>query len=261
MDKLDLFSSPLPSPLSRKKNSGGRSKKTLAGIHRLRTSQGRLPRRNSISPSFLQPHGHPVEGIKESLPHLKRDALSVLSNACYHPNNAILTVVGDMTADESVPPSPPYWKMAIKQVPKEDFKATSCNRPRPIKIDRNITQANLRLMPESAGGNPDYYTANVMNYILGGGGFASRLTEEIRNKRGLAYSVASFFDPGKYPGSFQIVLQTKNASAREAISLSLQQMELIRKEPVPEKELEGSRNIWSGVFRCDLTLRQSLPTF
>jgi len=55
-----------------------------------------------------------------------------------------------------------------------------------------------------------------MNYILGGGGFSSKLVEEIRIKRGLAYAVDSFFDPGKHPGSFQIALQTKNASARRS---------------------------------------------
>ncbi len=100
-----------------------------------------------------------------------------------------------------------------------------------------------------------------MNYIFGGGGFASRLTEEVRNKRGLAYSVYSFFDPGKYPGSFQIELQTKNSSAREAISLSLQQMERIRKEPVSEKELEGARKYLIGSFPMRFDNQSKLANF
>jgi zinc protease len=100
-----------------------------------------------------------------------------------------------------------------------------------------------------------------MNYILGGGGFSSRLVEEIRNKRGFAYSVASFFDPGKYPGAFQIVLQTKNASAREAISLALQQMERIRKEPVSEKELEGAKRYLIGSFPMRLDTQGKLANF
>jgi zinc protease len=100
-----------------------------------------------------------------------------------------------------------------------------------------------------------------MNYILGGGGFASRLVEEIRNKRGLAYSVASIFDAGKYPGSFEIVLQTKNASAREAISLALKQMERIRKEPVSEKELEGAKKYLIGSFPLRLDTQGKLASF
>jgi zinc protease len=85
--------------------------------------------------------------------------------------------------------------------------------------------------------------------------------EEIRNKRGLAYSVASFFDPGKYPGSFQIVLQTKNASAKEAFSLSRQQMERIRQELVSEKELEGAKKYLVGSFPMRLDTQGKLANF
>ena len=100
-----------------------------------------------------------------------------------------------------------------------------------------------------------------MNYILGSGGFGSRLVEEIRNKRGLAYSVTSFFDPGKYPGSFEIVLQTKNASAREAISLALQQVERIRKEPVSERELESAKKYLIGSFPMRFNTQAKLANF
>jgi zinc protease len=100
-----------------------------------------------------------------------------------------------------------------------------------------------------------------MNYILGGGGFASRLMEEIREKRGLAYSVKSFFDPGRYPGSFQIVLQTKNESAREAIGLARQQVERMRKQMVTEKELEGAKKYLIGSFPLRLGTQKKLASF
>jgi zinc protease len=100
-----------------------------------------------------------------------------------------------------------------------------------------------------------------MNYILGGGGFSSRLVEEIRIKRGLAYSVMSYFDAGKYPGSFQIVLQTKNSSAREAISIALQQMERIRKDSVSDKELEGAKKYLIGSFPLRLDTQGKLASF
>jgi zinc protease len=100
-----------------------------------------------------------------------------------------------------------------------------------------------------------------MNYILGGGGFSSRLVETIRNRRGLAYSVASFFDPGKYPGSFQIALQTKNSSAREAIALSFQEMERIQVELVSEKELEGAKRYLIGSFPMRLDTQGKLANF
>ena len=73
--------------------------------------------------------------------------------------------------------------------------------------------------------------------------------------------MASFFEPGKSPGSFQIVLQTKNPSAREAISLSLQQMERIRKEPVSEKELEGAKRYLIGSFPMRFDTQGKLANF
>ena len=109
--------------------------------------------------------------------------------------------------------------------------------------------------------NPDYYALTVMNYILGGGGFGSRLMDEIRVKRGLAYSVGSFFDPKKFQGTFQVVLQTKNASALEAISLAMKQMEQIRKEPVSAEALQLAKNYLIGSFPMRFDTQGKLVNF
>jgi zinc protease len=148
------------------------------------------------------------------------------------------------------------------EIPRLPFMTKYEKGQKTVKINRPITQANIIL--GNAGlsrENPDFYAVTVMNYILGGGGFSSRLMEVIRNKRGLAYSVASFFDPGKFPGSFQIVLQTKNSSANEAISLSLQQMKRIQKELVSEKELEGAKRYLIGSFPMRLDTQGKLANF
>jgi zinc protease len=172
-------------------------------------------------------------------------------------------VVGDINTDKVKTKLMPHltkWSMA--EVPKAPFVTAFPKEKKTIKINRPITQANIILGHSGVNrSNPDYYTLTVMNYILGGGGFTSRLVKEIRNKRGLAYSVASFFDPGKYPGSFQVVLQTKNSSTREAISLSLQQMERIRKELVSEKELETAKKYLIGSFPMRLDTQAKLVNF
>ena len=150
----------------------------------------------------------------------------------------------------------------MAEIPKIPFKTSFAKETKTVKIDRGITQANIILGHAGVSrDNPDYYALTVMNYILGGGGFSSRLTEEIRNKRGLAYSVASFFDTGKYPGSFQIALQTKNSSAREAIALSLQEVERIRKELISEKELDGAKKYLIGSFPMRLNTQGKLTSF
>jgi len=153
-------------------------------------------------------------------------------------------------------------KWPVGEIPKLPFVSKFEKEQKTVKVNRPITQANVVLGHAGVSrGNPDFYAITVMNYILGGGGFASRLMGEIRNKRGLAYSVGSFFDPGKYPGSFQIVLQTKNSSAHEAIALSIQEMERIQKELVSEKELEGAKKYLIGSFPMRFDTQGKLANF
>ena len=238
--------------------------KTLAAIKAAEDRPEEVAEKAFEKTLFLTgPYGHPVEGTKESLPRLTREALVKFYRAYYHPNNSILTVVGDITVEEiKTKFLPRLVKWPSEEIPKVPFVSTFAKEKKAVKIDRAITQANLILGHAGVSrDNPDFYALTVMNYILGGGGFASRLFEEIRNKRGLAYSVTSFFDPGKHPGSFQIVLQTKNASAREAISLALQQMERIQKELVSEKELEAARNYLVGSFPLRLDTQTKLASF
>jgi zinc protease len=225
--------------------------KTLAAIQSEEDEPGEVAEKEFQEALFLKsPYGHPVEGTKESVARLKREAVLRFYQTYYHPNNSILAVVGDITVEEirgKIIPHFINWPMA--EIPT-------------VKIDRGITQANIVLGHAGISrDNPNFYPLTVMNYILGGGGFSSRLVEEIRIKRGLAYSVTSYFDAGKYPGSFQIVLQTKNSSAREAISIALQQMERIRKESVSENELEGAKKYLIGSFPMRLDTQGKLSSF
>jgi zinc protease len=172
-------------------------------------------------------------------------------------------VVGDVRSEEvKTKLFPPLTAWPRVEVPGIPSPPPLEKGPKQVKIERSITQANIIL---GHGGvervNRDYYTLTVMNYILGGGGLTSRLMEEIRNRRGLAYSVGSFFDPGKDPGSFQIVLQTKNGSAREAISVSLEEMEKIRKDLVSEQELEGAKKYLIGSFPMRFDTQAKLSQF
>jgi zinc protease len=265
LDKgVDLFMETLTQPTFPQGEIKREVEKTLAAIQSSEDEPGEVAEKEFEKILFLKgPYGHPVEGTKESLPRLKRESLLKFYRTYYHPNNCILTIVGDINADEvdkKILPHLTKWSMA--EIQKEPSITTFAEEQKTVKINRGITQANMILGHAGiARENPDFYTLTVMNYILGGGGFASRLVGEIRNKRGLAYSVDSFFDAGKYPGSFQIVLQTKNSSAREAISLALQQMERIRKEPVSEKELEGAKKYLIGSFPMRLDTQSKMANF
>jgi zinc protease len=265
LDKgLDLFMEALTQPTFPEEEIRREIEKTMAAIQSEEDQPEEVAEKAFQKTLFLNsPYSHPVEGTKESLSRLTREAMIQFYRAYYYPNNSILTVVGDISADEvraKFLPRLKRWQMA--EIAKVPFISIVEKEQKVVKIDRQITQANIILGHAGVSReNPDYYALTVMNYILGGGGFVSRLVEEIRNKRGLAYSVASFFDPGKYPGSFQIILQTKNSSAREAISIALQQMERIRKELVSEKELEGAKKYLIGSFPMRLDTQAKLVNF
>ena len=265
LDKgMDLFMEVLNQPTFPEEEIRREIEKTLATIQSEEDQPEQVAEKEFQKTLFLNsPYGHPVEGTKESVPKLTREGVIRFYRSCYHPHSAILTVVGDITDDEvKTKLVPRLEKWPTGEIPKLVFMTKFENEQKTVKLDRPITQANIILGNAGVSReNPDYYALTVMNYILGGGGFASRLVKEIRNKRGLAYSVASFFDAGKYPGSFQIALQTKNASAREAIALSLQQMERIQKELVSEKELEGAKKYLIGSFPMRLDTQGKLAGF
>lgn len=199
---------------------------------------------------YNNPYGHPVKGTEKTLGRITGQTILEFYKTYYRPNGAIVAIVGDVTLEEikqKLGPRLSDWPMA--KIPDERFTPSFTKGPKDVKIDRNITQANIvfghRGIKRS---NPDFYAATVMNYILGGGGFGSRLFEEIRVKRGLAYSVASYFDQRRYPGSFRIVLQTKNTSARRAISVLRQETRRIQNEPVSKKDLERAKKYLVGSF-------------
>jgi zinc protease len=265
LDKgFDLFMEALTQPTFPKEEIQRQVQETLAVIQSAEERPGEIARKAFQRTLFLgNPYGHPVEGTRESFSQITGEAVFQFYKTYYHPNNAILAVVGDVTTEEAkagLIPRLSEWPMA--EIPNEHFTVTFAKGPKTVEIDRNITQANIILGHKGISRtNPDYYAIKIMNYILGGGGFGSRLFEEIRVKRGLAYSVASYFVPRKYAGSFQIALQTRNASAQEAIAVIRQQIEGIEKELVSERELEKAKKYMVGNFPLQLDTQAKLATF
>jgi len=134
-----------------------------------------------------------------------------------------------------------------------------------IIIDKSITQANIIWGHLGiTRSNPDFYALQVLNYILGGGGFSSRMLDNIRENRGLAYSVASGFEAGLEPGAFAVDLETKNPSAGEAVTQVIREVERIRSQPVSAQELEDAKSYLIGSFPAkmdSITKRAALMAY
>ena len=260
---LEIFTQ----PAFREKELMHEKEKTMALIQSEEDQPEVVAEKDFLKALFVSgPYRHPSTGTKESLSKITKEDVLKFYRSYYHPNNCILSVVGDIGSEEVKNKLAPLFekqsKVPLPDVPLKNVFSDLSKGPVTVKIDRQISQANIVLGNQGISrGNPDIYALRVMNYILGGGGFASRLLEEIRNKRGLAYSVESFFDPGRYEGSFQVELQTKNASAREAISLAVGQMKLMQETLVSEKELEGAKKYLIGSFPLMLDTQAKLAGF
>ena len=118
-----------------------------------------------------------------------------------------------------------------------------------VKIDRSSSQANILWGHLGVNrGNPDYYTLLVMNYILGGGGFVSRLMDQIRDNLGLTYGINSHFDAREFPGAFEISLETKNQNTNQAVAEIMKELKKFLEKGVTATELAEAKAYLTGSF-------------
>ena len=210
------------------------------------------------------PYGRQVQGTIETIPAITRQDLIDFHEAYFVPNNAIVSVVGDIRRDELQQLLGKYFKdWQQKKVPDNTLPPVEPKtRPAVIKVSKDLTQTNIILGHLGISrGDPDYYAVTVMNYILGGGGFASRLVDNIRDNRGLAYDVHSSFSANRYSGSFRAGLQTKNESANTAIAEVIKEMVRIRTEPVSDKELADAKSYLTGSFPLRIDSNSKIAGF
>lgn len=210
------------------------------------------------------PYGHPTEGYADSVAKLTPDDVRDFYRDHYKMGDAVIAVAGDVDPDAikaklekelsglpgTVPPQPSPGAPAVPPGIHADL------------INRDVAQANVIIGSSGvARSNPDYYKLQVMNYILGGGGFASRLTKVVRSQSGLAYSVGSGFQAEKFPGSFVVILQTKNQSANQALQLVIQQLRQMREAPVTDAEIESAKKFLVGSFPLKLDRQSQIVGF
>ena len=144
----------------------------------------------------------------------------------YRGDRIIVSIVGDVSPAEAneivevLLKNVPQSGAAIPALPQFERSTIEPLASRQIYIPFDSQQAHIAMgMTAITRSNPDYFPLIVGNYILGGGGFVSRLMSEVREKRGLAYSVFSYFAPGKDTGIFQAGLQTKGDQATLALEV------------------------------------------
>jgi zinc protease len=249
---FDLLSDVVRNPLFEQKEIDRKVKATLAEIRRQK-EEPNIVAGEAFQKAVYGGHAYGMTGddIAAYLPKLTRQDIIDFYRSRYSPNNTIIAVVGDVSEKEVVSLLNEYfngWKRNDQPLPAPVappvIEKTSIR-----KIDKSVTQANIVMGHIGISrGNPDFYTVSVMNYILGGGGFSSRLMDNIRDTRGLAYDVHSSFAAQKETGIFEVGIQTKNESANDVIGETFKEIRRIRSELVSDKELADAKAYLTGSF-------------
>lgn len=181
---------------------------------------------------------------------IQREQLETFYRSHYGASNAVVSLMGDISRAEAE---------AIAQRLTENLPSGGTDaripavmiriQPDERRIAHPASQSHILIgTPGVARSDEDYFPLYVGNYILGGGGFVSRLMNEVREKRGLAYSVYSYFTPMQQPGAFQIGLQTKKEQADEALALVRQTLRTFVDKGVTAKELRAAKQNIVGGF-------------
>lgn len=200
-------------------------------------------------------HGHPyswpAHGTEDTLHRIAVADIQQFHAREYVPNQTILVIVGDLTQEQAATLVQNHFGSWKKGTTPSSMlkKPTPLDRKMVQLIEKDLTQSTIILGHTGISrSNPDYYAVTVMNYILGAGGFSSRLMDSIRDKQGLAYGIMSQFDTRLMPGAFLINLQTRTDVTNQAITGVLTEIKGIRDAPVTDQELSEAKSFIIGSF-------------
>lgn len=195
------------------------------------------------------PYAQQVSGDIASVEKITVQDLQTFYRTHYNASRAVVAIMGDVTraqaeaiAMQLTDELPPAGVQDLQPLVKMQIQASE------QRIAHPASQSHILIgEPGMSRSDPDYFPLYVGNYILGGGGFVSRLMNEVREKRGLAYSVYSYFMPLRQPGAFQIGLQTKKEQADDALRLVRKTLaDFVANGPTEKELLAAKQNIVGG---------------
>ncbi|WP_423192785.1 M16 family metallopeptidase [Cupriavidus sp. H18C2] len=216
----------------------------------------------TLSKAMYPNHPYGVSATPESVGSITREDLLKFWRDNYTAKRAVVTLIGaidrkqaeqiaeDMTRglpEGAAPPKLPDVQMSIPASEK--------------RIPHPAQQASVAIgAPSIARGDPDYFALLVGNYVLGGGGFSSRLTDQVREKRGLTYGVDSYFAPSRQPGPFSVTLQTKKENTNEALGLVRQILAKYVADGPTDAELKAAKDNLVNGFPLRIDSNRKLLT-
>lgn len=247
---LDVFALMISNPSFPEESFERNKKQTLRAIQ----SQLQSPQA-IVNKAFFEalygdhPYSTPSIGSEESVTALTREDMRNYYQQYYVAKNVVIAMVGDLdrAAAEAIATQLTRGLKAGSAAPKVAPPA-AIKKGTVINIEHPSTQTHVMIgAPGMTRNDPDEFALYVGNHILGGSGLTSRISEEIREKRGLAYSAYSFFSPMREAGPYFMGLQTRNDQTSKAIEVMFETLQGFIDDGVTAEELEAAkRNITGG---------------
>jgi zinc protease len=196
------------------------------------------------------PYGRSTNGTLESVAKIAPEDLHAYAKNLFARDNLKVAVVGDIDAAalssalDSVFGDLPAQS---NRRPVEDVAWQSASKQRIVTMPnpQSVVQLGFKGLKRK---DPDFIPAYILNYVVGGGGFSSKLMQEVREKRGLAYSVYTYLYPLDYAGIFLGGVATENKSVGQSLELIREEFDRAAKDGLTEKELREAKDYLVGSF-------------
>ncbi|MDP6897461.1 MAG: pitrilysin family protein, partial [Rhodospirillales bacterium] len=196
------------------------------------------------------PYGRPADGIPDSVKAITADDLRAFVTQRLTRDTLVIGIVGDITPAKlaelldatfgTLPAQGTDWRL-----PK--IRANTDGRT--IVINKDVPQSAILFADQGLlRDDPDFYAAYVMNHVLGGGGFTSRLYGEVREKRGLAYSISSGLNPRRASATTVGGAGTANARVHETLNVVKAEWHRMAQNGVTNDELKDAKTYLTGAY-------------
>lgn len=238
---------------------------TITGIKSSSTNADAIM--SDVKSVVMYGKGHPYGEFvtEESMKNITLDDVKGYYNTYFKPNNALLTIVGDITkseAEEQVKKHFGSWKKA--EVPTHSYKdVVEPTEPSVFVVDKEgAVQSNIQIgnVAKVKIGDADYEAVQVFNQIFGSG-FAGRLFQNLREDKEYTYGAYGGIRANKLIGNFSSSAKVRNEVTDSAVEQFLFEINRIRKEPVTAEELKNAQNYLAGTFAQALESKRTVARF
>ena len=250
---LGLFFDMLRNPAFQEDRIQLAKSQLLQGMERRNDNTNAIEEREWSRLIYGANHFSARQATKAAIESITRDDMIAFHKKYYQPGGFIFAISGDFNSKEMIAKLEaamkgwPVSKEPAPVVPTTPYE-TAAGVYTVHKADVNQGRVSLGHVG-SMRDNPDYYALTIMNDILGGGGFSSRITSRVRSDEGLVYSAGSSYSFGTYnPGIFRASFQSKNPTTSQAIDIIMEEINRLRTSKVTAEELDTSKNSFIEVF-------------